>query len=299
MKSDEVALGLLALGGAGALAWAWMHREDTSGGQQAPPQTGGGEGGGLPGGFGGFTAIDPLTGLPVDPTTGLPTDPATPPPAATSGPPIYNVTFSPDAERQIIDDNRRAQEDALRSQDAAQDQLINDQRSAQNRDTAIWAGLGAITLAKPLYRGVTAFGRGAIGATRGLATSISGLGRVAPPLARIAPTLARVIPPSIAPVLARAAPVVQAAARAVPYVAAIAAAPAVYDLGKSVVQASQGNYSAAAETSNRAAGGAVAAGSLGLASLDFNKGVHFLGLPVVTKASGHRVRLFGQSWLEF
>jgi hypothetical protein len=55
-----------------------------------------------------------------------------------------------------------------------------------------------------------------------------------------------------------------------------------------------------AATANTAAATAVGAGSLGLASLDFNRGVSFLGLPVVTTGSRPgRTRLFGQSWLEF
>ena len=280
---DGILIGLILAGGAGAAIL--LARRQEQGGGGGGGYAGGGGAADYSGGLESGSYIDPISGLPINPVTGLPDPNMGTGGAGTGGAgsgPVLDLRLSPEVEAAILknteDTNRQIQGDNEATNQAVRDaanQQASDSALSRNVNIAVGAGLLAAS-----YKGIASFGRGLI-------SGAAGLGRSVPAIARAA---------AISP----AAPIVGGALQG----------------GLSIVQGAQdlqarnqgqGPYAhiqndaaaVTAATANTAAATAVGAGSLGLASLDFNKGVHFLGLPVVTKASGHRVRLFGQSWLEF
>jgi hypothetical protein len=279
---DGLVIGLLAAGGLGAAVLLSRRAQaDQGGGYYAG---GGGSGDGF-GGFDSFSSIDPSTGLPINPVTGLP-DPGLAPPGTTNpggAPSVLDFRLSPEAEAALIrdaqDTNRRITADNEATNQAVRVAAAQQERdSALTRNVNIAVGAGLLAAS---YKGIASFGRSVI-------TGASGLGRNLPALARTA-------------IVSPAAPVLGGALRG-----AQSIGQGVQDLRAR--NQGQGPYAhirndaaaVTAATANTAAGTAVGAGSLGLASLDFNKGVHFLGLPVVTTGSKRgKSRLFGQSWLEF
>jgi hypothetical protein len=284
---DGLAIGILAAGGIGAAILLSRRAQADSGGGGYYAGGGGAGGGDGFGGLESFNSIDPTTGLPINPYTGLP-DPTLPPPGGAGTPPpggapVLDFRLSPEAEAALIrdaeDTNRRIAEDNEATNQAVRDAAAQQERdSALSRNVNIAVGAGLLAAS---YKGIVNFGKSVV-------TAASGIGRSLPALARGA-------------IVSPAAPIVGGALQG----------------GLSIVQGAQdlqarnqghGPYAhikndaaaVTAATANTAAATAVGAGSLGLASLDFNRGVHFLGLPVVTTGSKRgKSRLFGQSWLEF
>ncbi len=282
---DGLIIGILAAGGVGAALLLSRRQEEGGGGGGGGYYAGGGGASGD--GFGGmesFTGIDPSTGLPINPYTGLP-DPTMPPPNGNGGgaAPVLDFRLSPEAEAALVrdaqDTNRRIADDNAATNQAVADaanQQASDSALSRNVNIAVGAGLLAAS-----YKGIVSFGKSVI-------TGASGLGRNLPAIARSVIT-------------SPAAPIVGGAFRGLESIGQGAQDLQARNQGQGPYAHIQNDAAAVtAATANTAAATAVGAGSLGLASLDFNKGVHFLGLPVVTTGSKRgKTRLFGQSWLEF
>jgi hypothetical protein len=159
----EVLLGLGLAAGAVALAVRTVRAEE-------PGTAGSAAGGAEPFfGGGGYGSADPWTGHPIDPATGLPA-------AASSGPTF--VVLSPDAEGRIIDDNERANAQAV------QDQRDSLARVEQNTRTSNAFAAAAATAASVPF------------AIAGIAKHGPALGRSITAAARSA---AGIIPPLSAP----------------------------------------------------------------------------------------------------
>lgn len=273
---DGLVIGLIAAGGLGAAVLLMRNREAEQGGAQQAYYGGGGGAGEGYGGLESFTSIDPTTGLPINPYTGLPDPNLTNPNGQGAPAPVLDFRLSPEAEAALVrdaeDTNRRIAADneatnqSLRN---AADQQARDSELGRNVNIAVGAGLLAAS-----YKGITSFGKSVI-------TGSSGLGRNLPALARSA------ITSPAAPILGG---VVQGG---------LSIGQGVQDL--QARNRGEGPYArlsqpaaVTAATANTAAATAVGAGSLGLASFDFNKGVHFLGLPIATPGrKPGKSKLFG------
>lgn len=282
---DGVVIGVLAAAGLGLGALFLARRPETNG--EGAGYYGGGGGGAAPGGYGGlesFAGIDPATGLPVNPYTGLPdaTLPG-PGPAPGSTGPVLDFRISPEAEDRLIrdaeDTNRRIVQDNEATNRAVRDAAAQQERdSAFNRNVNVAVGAGLLAAS---YKGILNFGKTVV-------TGASGIGRNLPAIARNVAT-------------SPGAPVVGGAVRGLESIVQGAQDIAARNRGQGPYARINNDAAAVtAATANTAAATAVGAGSLGLASLDFNRGVYFLGLPIAEKGSKPRTsRLFGQSWLEF
>jgi hypothetical protein len=275
---DGLIIGLLAAAGAGGAFLLLSRRSQDEAGY---PAYYGGGGGPVDMGYGNYSFIDPLTGQPIDPITGLPGTPGAPGTPGTPGTPGPGVIrLTPEAEEAIIQDTQDTNEQLLRDSEAANQAIVdaaNRQAQDQRNQLLVDVGVGAALLAAS-HRGIANFARSVATGGQKLLSSAAGLGRTATPLARAA------ITSPAAPIAGGGAQDIHARTQGQgPYAHIKNDAAAV-----------------TAATANTAAATAVGAGSLGLASLDFNRGVHFLGLPIVTTGSRPRKsRLFGQSWLEF
>lgn len=279
---DGLVIGLLAAGGLGA-AYFLSRRSQAESGGGGFYAGGGGQGDGF-GGFPSYSSRDPATGLPLNPYTGLP-DPALPSASPGTPPPsgVLDFRLTPEAEAALIQDtqdtNRRIAQDNEATNRALRDAAAQQGRdSALNRNVNVAVGAGLLAAS---YKGILNFGKSVV-------TAASGIGRNLPALARTA-----IISPT-APVAGGA---IQGALSIVQGAQDIAAR----NRGQGPYAHIKNDAAAVtAATANTAAATAVGAGSLGLASLDFNRGVYFLGLPIAEKGSKPRTsRLFGQSWLEF